>query len=382
MMLPPSLADRGAARSGGAVRVAAYTDSNDLGGAEKALATLVRGLGDWIDVTVVGTDPAIVQEVAAGRDRAETRIVRPVRSKWDLRGSVAHLRMMRELRPDVLHANLPTPWSCQYALSAALLTPGVRTLAVHHAIALPETQAQLRLNRLNLKRLDAHVAVSVASAGFVERVVGLGEGAVRVIYNGVPDVPVTAGPRVADGPVVGYVGRLAPEKGLDVLLRAIGSLPDVTTVLIGDGPDRPRLERLSRELGVSDRVCMPGWVEDPRPWYPGFDVLALPSRSEALGIAAIEAMLARLPVVASRVGGTPEVVVDGDTGILVPPDDHEALARAIRSLLAAPALRGRMGESGREIALRRFGLAPMLRSYESIYRELLGPGRPSDRESG
>jgi len=381
-MLPPSLADRGTARSDGAVRVAAYTDSNDLGGAEKALATLVRGLGDWIDVTVVGTDPAIVREVAAGRDRAETRIVRSVRSKWDLRGSVAHLRMMRELRPDVLHANLPTPWSCQYALSAALLTPGVRTLAVHHAIALPETQAQLRLNRLNLKRLDAHVAVSVASAAFVERVVGLGEGAVRVIYNGVPDVPVTAAPRVADGPVVGYVGRLAPEKGLDVLLRAIGSLPDVTTVLVGDGPDRPRLERLGRQLGVSDRICMPGWVKDPRPWYPGFDVLALPSRSEALGIAAIEAMLARLPVVASRVGGTPEVVVDGDTGILVPPDDHEALARGIRSLLAAPALRSKMGESGREIALRRFGLPPMLRSYESIYRELLGPERPSDRESG
>ena len=114
---------------------------------------------------------------------------------------------------------------------------------------------------------------------------------------------------------------------------------------------------------------MPGWVEDPRPWYPGFDVLALPSRSEALGIAAIEAMLARLPVVASRVGGTPEVVVDGDTGILVPPDDQEALARAIRSLLAAPALRGRMGESGREW---RFGgsgcrrcCAPTSRTIES-----------------
>ncbi len=359
------------------MRVAAYTDSNDLGGAEKALATLVRGLGDWIEVIVVGTNPAIVREVAAGRDGAETRIVRSVRSKWDLRGSVAHLRMMRELRPDVLHANLPTPWSCQYALGAALLTPGVRTLAVQHAIAPPHTRSQVRLNRLNLKHLDAHVAVSVAAAHFIERVVGLGEQAVRVIYNGVPDVSVAARPRVTDGPVVGYVGRLAPEKGLDVLLRAIRTLPDVTVVLVGDGPDRPRLERLGRELGVSDRVCMPGWVRDPRPWYPGFDVFALPSRSEALGIAAIEAMLATLPVVASRVGGTPEVVVDGGTGILVPPDDHEALAREIRSLLASPDLCSQMGERGREIALRRFGVAPMLRSYESIYRELLGPERRS-----
>lgn len=364
------------------MRVAAYTDSNDLGGAEKALASVVRGLGDWIDVTVVGTNPAIVREVAAGRDGAETRIVRSVRSKWDLRGSVAHLRMMRELRPDVLHANLPTPWSCQYALSAALLTPGVRTLGVQHAIAPPQTQTHLRLNRLNLKRLDAHVAVSVAAAAFVERVVGLGEEAVRVIYNGVPDVSVAAVPRVADGPVVGYVGRLAPEKGLDVLLRATGSLPDVTVVLVGDGPDRLRLESLGRELGVSDRVVMPGWVKDPGGWYPGFDVFALPSRSEALGIAAIEAMLATLPVVASRVGGTPEVVVDGDTGILVPPDDHEALAGGIRSLLASPALRSQMGDRGREIALQRFGLAPMLRSYESVYRELLRPARRPDLRSG
>ena len=93
--------------------------------------------------------------------------------------------MMRELRPDVLHANLPTPWSCQYALSAALLTPGVRTLAVHHAIALPETQASCAsIDSTQASRRS--VAVSVASAGFVERVVGLGEGAVRVIYNGVP----------------------------------------------------------------------------------------------------------------------------------------------------------------------------------------------------
>jgi glycosyltransferase involved in cell wall biosynthesis len=355
----------------GSVRVATYTDSSEMGGAEKALATLVRGLDDRIDLTVVGTNSAIVEEVAAGRDDAATRVVRPVIDKWDIGGSIAHLRLMRDLRPDVLHASIWQPWSCRYALSAAVLTPGVRTLAVHNVIPPSNRRPGEWHKQLSLRRLDAHVAVSEAGARVVEQAIGLGEGAVGVIYNGVADAAVTARPRVVEGPVVGYVGRLSPEKGLDVLLRAVRSLPEVTAILVGDGPDRHRLERLGSELGISSRVRMLGWQADPRPWFPGFDVFALPSRHEALGLAAVEAMLAELPVVASAVGGTPEVVADGDSGILVPPDDPDALAAALGSLLADQDRRQRMGLLGRKIARERFDLARMLREYESLYDELL-----------
>ena len=212
--------------------------------------------------------------------------------------------------------------------------------------------------------------MSKATAHFLERTLGAEADTVRVIYDGVADVSVTARPRVAEGPVVGYVGRLSPEKGVDVLLRAVSALPGVTVVLVGDGPDRRRLERLGRELGIAPRMIMSGWQADARPWLPGIDVLALPSRLEGLGMAAVEAMLAQRPVVASRVGGTPEVVADGETGLLVPPEDHDALAGALDSLLGDSSRRERMGMLGRKVALERFGVERMLRSYEAVYDEL------------
>ena len=340
-----------------------------------ALATLVRGLGDRFRVTLVGTDRVIVDEIAAARSSADTCIVRPVRNKWDLRGSLSHLNAIRQLRPAVLHANLRHPWSCQYALSAGLLTAGVRTVAVQHAILPPRRRRQVWLNRLNLTRLDAHIAVSRASARMVERAARLGQGSVQVIYNGVPDIRVRERSRVTSGTVIGYVGRLSREKGVDVLIRALSTLPEASAVLVGDGPDRQSLESLAGDLGLATRVTFAGWQADPRPWYAGFDVFALPSRSEGLGTAAVEALLAECPVVASRVGGTPEVVIEGQTGFLVPPEDVEALAGSLAVLLGDAERRRRMGARGREFALERFGLDRMLRSYERVYDELVDGGR-------
>ena len=293
-----------------------------------------------------------------------------MKSKWDAAGITAQFRAIREVRPDVLHAN-GNAWTCQYALSAGVATRGVRTLAVHHAMIPPRNRRQVWLNRLKLKRLDGHVAVSRTGARSVEQMSGLASGSVRVIYNGVPDTRVAPLLRRVDGPVIGSVGRLSSEKGHDVLLRALASLPEVTAVLVGDGPDRGRLEALAQELALGDRLIMPGWQADPRPWLPTFDVFVMPSRLEALGLAMIEAMLASRPVVASSVGGIPEVVRDGETGILVPPDDPAALSGALRLMLGDPARRERMGRLGRRVAKETFGVRRMVRSYETVYGELL-----------
>lgn len=355
-----------------------YTDSSALGGAERALATLVGTLDERIEVTVSGTSREVVERIAARRPGAGLRVVPEVRDKSDLAGISGHLRLMRDVRPAVLHANIWQPWSCRYALGAAMLTRGVRTVAVHHLMP-PATDGRAWHRRFTLARVDAHVAVARACAEAVERATGLRMGSVRVIYNGVSDPPVTPRPRVTDGPVVGYVGRLSAEKGVDVLIRAVVALPDVTLILIGDGPDRSRLEGLAGELDIGGRVVLAGWQEDPRPWYKGLDVLALPSRSEALPLAAVEAMLAERPVVASRVGGTREVVLDGLTGILVPPDDHRALGKALAALLGDEARRVRMGRRGREVAGERFGVTRMARAYESLYDELSSRRRRTSR---
>jgi glycosyltransferase involved in cell wall biosynthesis len=353
-----------------AIHVAAYTDSSEFGGAEKHLAALVRELAGGIQISVLGTNPAIIERVSAGRADVTVRSVRPVANKRDMRGIGAHMRAIREIRPDVLHASLRHPWSCQYALSAGLLTAGVRTIAVHHAMLPPRNRRQVWLNRLNLRRLDGQVAVSRAGALFVEQLVGLESSTVRVIHNGVPDSAATPLARPVSGPIIGSVGRLSPEKGFDVLLRALPALPEVTVILVGDGPLRGDLERLAAELEVAERVRMVGWRDDPGPWLPTFDVFVMPSRMEALGLAIIEAMIASRPVVASSVGGIPDVVVDGETGLLVPAADPAAMARGVRDLLADPRRRDRMGKAGRDRALRRFGLRRMVDRYESLYEEL------------
>ena len=355
----------------GALRLVVYSDQTFFGGGEIWLQTMLGKLDERIEITVAGTTPAIIDRIAAGRPEAPIRHIRPVRGKGDVGGIVAHLRAIRELRPDILQTN-GNPWSCQYALSAGLVTRGVKTMAVYHAVHPAQRRSQLWLNRLNIKRLDARVAVSRDGAKTVERMVGLRDGAVRVIHNGVPDVHVQPEERPVSGPIVGSVGRLSREKGYDLLLRALPELPDVTAILLSDGPDREHLARLADELGVASRVIMPGWVPDSRSWLPTFDVFVQPSRMESFPLSILEAMLASRSVVASDVGGVSELVVDGETGLLVPPEDPEALARALGALLSDPARRERMGEAGRSRATQRFGLDQMVSSYESLYAELLG----------
>src|SRR5205823_4013374 len=127
-----------------------------------------------------------------------------------------------------------------------------------------------------------------------------------------------AGPRRADGPVIGAIGRLAPEKGYDLAIHALRDLPEATLVLVGDGSERERLEAIARELGVAERVQFTGWSDEPRRYLPGFDAFVLPSRQEGFPLAVVEAMLAGLPVVAADVGSVSEAVVDEETGYLVP----------------------------------------------------------------
>src|SRR5919204_20259 len=130
--------------------------------------------------------------------------------------------------------------------------------------------------------------------------------------------------------VVLCVCRLEPQKGVDLAVRALASVADAVLVVLGEGPERPRLEALARELGVEERVHLAGRVPDVAAWLRRTTLLVHPVRWEGFGLAVLEAMLAGLPVVASRVSPLPELVADGETGVLVPPDDSDALAAGNR----------------------------------------------------
>ncbi|MFQ5426864.1 MAG: glycosyltransferase [Gaiellales bacterium] len=356
----------------GRLDVLAYLDSDQVGGAERSLATLLRRLRGAVDITVAGTDPRTTGWVAsqAGVDRVE--LLPPAPTKWHLGAGLAHVRAIRRLRPAVLHVNLRHPYSCQWALLAGVVTPAVQVVAVEHFVMPPTSQRQGRFKRAMARRLDAHVSVSDYAACALESAVGLPTGSVRTIRNGI-DLGEPVEPRSGTAPaVVGSVARLAPEKGLDVLLRAAARLPGVLVELTGEGPERHRLETLAAELGIGERVSLRGHTDSPRSALARLDVLVVPSLEESFALVVAEGMAAGLPVLASDVGGIHEVIGDEATGQLVPAGDADALAAALRNLLADPTGRKSMGRRARARALEQLGADAMAASFLDLYRELVG----------
>jgi glycosyltransferase involved in cell wall biosynthesis len=353
------------------VRLVAYTDNVDLGGADLSMSHVIARLDPAIDVTVVGVSPTIVERVASGRPTAATRVVPGARSGHDWRSLVEHLRVLRQIAPDIVHANLSSPWSCQYCIAAAALLRRPRIVAVYQLPVPPVSTRQWRTKRLTARGVDRHVGVGERTSREVETIVGLSPGSVQTIHNGVPDDAYPAAPRLRPGPLIGAVGRVEPQKGFDILIRALREIVGATLVLVGDGRERGRLDELAHRVGVADRVVWTGWSEDPRSYLASFDVFALPSRFEGFPLVALEALLARAAVVATDVGSVAEAIRDGETGLLVPAEDPAALARAIRRLLADDDLRQRLGQQGRQLVLKRFTAANMTRAYQSLYQELL-----------
>jgi glycosyltransferase involved in cell wall biosynthesis len=353
------------------VRLVAYTDNVELGGADLSLAHLLSCLDPAVEVTVLGVAGRIVERVATGRPSAATRVVpRPV-SGHDRRSLAAHLGAIRDLRPDVFHANLSSPWSCQYGIAAAALLRRPRVVAVYQLAVPPISGRQRRAKRLTSRGVDVHVGVGERTSREVEALVGLAAGSVRTIHNGVPDARLEPARRSRPGPLIGAIGRLEHQKGFDILLRALPEVPGAGLCVVGEGGERRQLEELAHKLGVAERVTWEGWSDNPRSYLGAFDVLAFPSRFEGFPLAVLEALLARSAVVATDVGSVAEVVVGGETGLLVPPEDPAALAAALRRLLAEPPLRQRLGEQGRQLVLDRFTARHMTNAFESLYAELL-----------
>ena len=216
------------------------------------------------------------------------------------------------------------------------------------------------------------VAITHALAGFLVDRVGLPPEKVTTIHYGLDDLPQAWGengpsPVSDDARVVLAVCRLEPQKGVDVAIRALPRVrerhPRAELVVLGEGPERPALERLARDLDLP--VHLLGRVPDVAAWLRRADLLVHPVRWEGFGLALLEAMLASLPIVATNVSSIPEIVVDGETGRLVPPDDAAALAEAVAAVLDDP--QG-YGEAGREQARAAFSIARMADRTLEVYR--------------
>lgn len=353
------------------MRLLAYTDTTALGGADLALAHLLEGLDPGIEVAVAGVAGPIVERVAAGRPGAIVDVIRAPQSGHDARALAAHVSRVRSFAPDIVHASLASPWSCQYAIVASGLLRYPRVVAVYQLPRPPVNARQRMIKRVTSRAVTRHVGVGNRTSREVEMLLGLSPGAVQTIHNGVPDEPLTAPERPVRGPIVGTVGRLEPQKGFDIFIRALRDVPQATAVIVGDGAERAELQALARRIGIDDRILWLGWSDDRRSYLPWFDVFVLPSRFEGFPLALLEALLAERAVVATDVGSVGEAVLDGESGLLVPSDEPDPLAAAIIRLLADDALRRRMGARGRELVQSRFTASHMTRSFERLYDEIL-----------
>jgi glycosyltransferase involved in cell wall biosynthesis len=175
--------------------------------------------------------------------------------------------------------------------------------------------------------------------------------------------------------VVGWIGRMTEIKRTDDVLRVFQQLResgvDACLCLVGDGPDRPAIERRAKELGIMRNTLFLGFQRDVAPLYASFDVLLLPSASEGTPVSAIEALAAGMPVVATRVGGVPDVVRDGEDGLLAEPGAIDELSEHLIRLARDPALRERMGASGRERVVVRYNVGRLVDEMDTLYRSLL-----------
>lgn len=285
--------------------------------------------------------------------------------------------MIEKIAPDLVHALHLTSYGFLGALS------GVRPLVVSvwgtDVLQAPRlTPFHAWLTRYALAGADAITATGLHLATETTRYAPRGT-PVTVVPYGVDLTRFAPGPQEPKGGavVVGTAARLSPEKGLKYLLDAFARLRQrhgegVRLRIAGEGPERRALERQIRRLGLESAVELAGWVEPEAmaAFLGELDVFVLPSLFEGFGVAAVEASAAGLPLVASAVHGLPDVVRDGETGLLVPPKDAAALAEAIDALIADPARRAALGRSGRAFVAGRYDWAANARQMELVYESV------------
>jgi glycosyltransferase involved in cell wall biosynthesis len=272
--------------------------------------------------------------------------------------------------------------------------PGLQFVHTYHFGNYPHRWKRHRLIESALWRVpDAIVAVGHAQAESIRDCYGIPEERLRVIWNGVDDPTLRSHPeRLRDVappgvPVIASVSTLITQKGLEFLLQAATLLREsgekFVLLIAGDGALRDELRSQASQLGLDDCVRFLGWVPQASDRVlPACDIFVQSSRWEAMSVVILEAMAAGKPMVVTQVGENPHVVIDGETGLTVPPGDPQALANGLRILLRDSGMRQRMGHAARQRYQAKFTTGHMISAYEALYCELTGntaSARPAGR---
>jgi len=304
------------------------------------------------------------------------------------RQGVAALK--RRLQPELVHVNVQDP-SIFFHLHTASSWPSPTLLTVHGEFRDCGAGPDTLLGRA-LRGADWVNAVSRAMLEEARALAPEIESRSSLIYNACPAPAQPIATAAANPPRLVCLGRHVRDKGFDVAIDALAQLlprhPHTQLVFASDGPERHALEEQARRLGIEQAVQFAGWLSEPqlRALVDSAAAVIVPSRwREGFGLVALEAALRARPVIAARVGGLPEVVADGITGLLVDKEDSDALAAAIDRLLSQPGLAAHLGQAARARALRVFDFDTHVTAYEELYHQLVAArhgvaARPPCRE--
>lgn len=368
------------------MRIAHLVISGDVAGGQIVALELARAARERGD-DVVFLSPTRGSFTNLVEDEGMRVLRADVSRTFRVGGAFRLARALRRERIDILHTHAAIAANVLGRVAGRVAgVPVISHLHIeNHFPANRARAAVLRALDNATARLAARIVVVSEDTQGVLAAQGYPKRLMVVVPNGIPLVVHSdngAGQSrlaelgVPDGvPVVGEIARLCDVKGQSELIAAVARLPEVHAVLVGEdleggGAFRVRLEREADQLGVRDRVIFAGY-QPADAVLPGFDVFVLPSWIEGMPITVLEAMAHAKPVVATPVGGTAEVVVDGETGLLVPPRDPERLAEAIRRLVADRDLARRLGEAGRARLEERFTAEAMARKVLAIYDEVV-----------
>jgi len=359
-------------------------ETGGAGGAERVLAHIASSLGpDYCSET------ALIRDSWLGgvlRERGIPVTMLQSRPHGDFATLRDILRLIRKKRVAILHSH--EFYMNVLGLMASRLTGVPLVATVHEKNYYPDRFRRRVAYRVVGSFAGQMVAVSEDLKQFLAERIRIPLDRIRVVPNGIPchkDPPHqrAAALRAALGldplsQVVGTVGRLVPKKGYKYLIdggiQVAQRFPGVIFLVVGRGELRDELEGQARRLGIAPRFRLLGHREDVSDILSLCDIFVLPSLSEGMPLALLEAMAAGVPAVATRVGGVTEVLEDGKSGFLVPPGDSQALARGIISLLEDRSLARRIGNSAREVVASRFSLNVMVEAYRGIYAKLIRGG--------
>lgn len=361
----------------------------ETGGSERQFVAVTRALSrEQFDVRL-GCVARIGPLAESARDAKEF----PLGGSFlSLRAQISRLALTRCLRSERIQIAHSFDFYTNVLLLPTARLAGVPVIiGSHRQLGDLLRPAQLRAQALAFRFCDRVVCNSRAAAARLLRQ-GLREDKIVVIPNGLgPEIFARSAPALLAAPGlvrIGMIARMnARSKNHAIFLRAAArlasKLPNLEFVLVGDGPLRADLEGLARELGIVNQVCFLGDRKDIPEVLASLDISVVPSASESLSNAALESMAAGVAVVATNVGGTPEIISDGQTGLLVSPGRESELADAIERLVEQPALRTACARKGKELAAAEFSLESVAQKYQLLYQELLeSKGSKKSRGSG